>query len=66
MYYQGYSEQEAPPAMELAQMVGLGSAHRPSELSGGQQQRVAIARARQRPADYLADEPTATRLRQRH
>jgi spermidine/putrescine transport system ATP-binding protein len=44
-------------ALELVQLVGLGS-RRPAQLSGGQQQRVALARALvNRPRALLLDEP---------
>jgi putative ABC transport system ATP-binding protein len=62
LYYQGFPEKEGREiAMQLADLVGLGSRfhHKPYELSGGQQQRVAIARSLSNdPLIILADEPT--------
>jgi NitT/TauT family transport system ATP-binding protein len=52
--------QDAPPAMELLELMGLrGLENRyPAQLSGGQRQRVAIARALlSRPRILLMDEP---------
>jgi putative ABC transport system ATP-binding protein len=60
-----YKDSATPNGNELGQRaladVGLAGreANFPAQLSGGQQQRVAIARARiNKPAIFLADEPT--------